>query len=57
MPPVFSQAGVPSLVPGLAGVEPINIAQTCPVLALDIVAVQPSPVTVSTGMGFPADTV
>jgi hypothetical protein len=54
--PVFSHAGAPSLTAGLAGVEPMNIAQTSPVLALAIVAVQPSPISVMVGMVFPADT-
>jgi hypothetical protein len=45
------------LLAGLAAVEPMNTAQSCPALAFDIVAVQPSPVTVIVGMEFPADTV
>ena len=57
MLPVFSHAGAPSLIAGLAGVEPMKTAQSCPALAFDIVAVHPSPVCVIVGMEFPADTV
>jgi len=55
--PLFSHAGAPSLIAGLAAVEPMKTAQNCPALAFAIVAVHPSPVTVIVGMEFPADTV
>jgi len=45
------------LVAGLAGVEPMKTAHVCPALTFVSVAVQPSPVSVIVGMGFPADTV
>jgi hypothetical protein len=35
----------------------MNTAHSCPALPLDIVPVQPSPVSVTVGMEFPADTV
>ena len=57
MLPLFSHAGAPSLIAGLAGVEPMKTAQTSPALAFAIVAVQPSPVTVIVGIEFPADAV
>ena len=55
--PLSVHAGAPSLVAGLAGVEPMNTAHVCPVLTLVSVAVQPSPVSVIVGMGFPAEAV
>src|SRR5207247_1691389 len=54
---LVDQAGAPALVAGPAGVEPMKTAPVCPALTFVSVAVQPSPVSVIVGMGFPADTV